>query len=112
MRNLVGSLMIGFLVAVTPVYAGGGPGHSHDPITQDAAAGMAAKKLEELVTAGKLDKSWAGVPVKSVEQKSFAKGPEWVVSFTNEASSDPAKRTLYMFYALDGHYLAANFTGK
>lgn len=112
MRNLTLSLIISLFVAAVPVYAGSGVGHSHEPITQEAAAGMATKKLEDLIAAGKIEKSWAGVAVKSVAQKTFSKGPEWVVTFVNDAVADEKMRTLYMFYALDGHYLAANFTGN
>lgn len=112
MRNIVMSFIASFLFAVMPVYAGAGTGHSHDAITQDFALDMAAKKLEALVAAGKLDKNWSGVAAKGIEQKVFAKGPEWVVTFINAAAADPTKRTLYMFYALDGHFLAVNFTGN
>lgn len=112
MRNLALSLIIGLMLTGSPAFAGGGPGHSHAPITQEAASQMAAKKLEDLVAAGKLEKSWSEATVNSVEQKSFAKGPEWVVTFRNDAAADANKRTLYMFYSLDGHYLAANFTGN
>ena len=89
-----------------------GPGHSHDPITKEQAAAAAAKKRDQLVKVGKLDKGWSGVAVSGVEQKTLGKSPEWVITFHNDAIADPARRTLYMFYALDGHYLAANFTGK
>lgn len=112
MRNVALSFIVSLFIAAMPAYAGSGHGHSHDAITQDAAMEMATKKLEELVAAGKLDKSWSGVAAKGAEQKAFAKGPEWVVTFVNPAVADEAKRTLYIFYALDGHYLAANFTGN
>ncbi len=109
MRKLILTTVLG-LSLIAPAFAG--PGHSHDPITKEQAAAKAAKKRDQLVKAGKLDKSWSGVAASGVEQKTYAKGPEWVVTFRNEAAADPAKRTLYIFYALDGHYLAANFTGK
>jgi hypothetical protein len=95
---------------VTTAFAG--PGHSHDPITKEQAAAAAAKKRDQLVQTGKLDKGWSGVAVSAVEQKTFAKDPEWVITFRNDGVADPAQRTLYIFYALDGHYLASNFTGK
>jgi hypothetical protein len=108
MRHFIVTAVLG-LSLIAPALAG--PGHSHDPITKEQAAAKAAKKRDQLVKAGKLDKSWGGVAVSGVEQKTYAKGPEWVVTFRNDAA-DPAKRTLYIFYALDGHYLATNFTGK
>lgn len=112
MRNVILSLIVSLFVTATPAFAGSGHGHAHESVTQEAAAAMAAKKLEELVAAGKLDKSWAGVAVQNVEQKTFKNGPEWVVTFVNGAVADEAKRTLFMFYSPDGHYLAANFTGN
>lgn len=110
MRNLLAAAVCSFMIVSTSAIAGSG--HSHDPITKEQASAMAAKKRDQLVQSGKLDKNWNGVAVSAVEQKTFAKGPEWVVTFRNDAIADPAQRTLYIFYALDGHYLASNFTGK
>lgn len=110
MRNLFAAAVLGFTMIATTAFAGSG--HSHGPITKDQASAVAVKKRDQLVQAGKLDKSWSGVVVSGVEQKTYGKGPEWVVTFQNSAATDPAKRTLYMFYALDGRYLASNFTGK
>lgn len=110
MRNLLTAVVFGFTMIATPAFAGAG--HSHDPVTKEQVSAMASKKRDQLVQAGKIDKSWSAVAVSSVEQKTYGKKPEWVVTFRNDKASDPAKRTLYMFYALDGHYLASNFTGK
>lgn len=110
MRNVYAAAVFGLTMMATTAFAG--PGHSHDPVTKEQASAMAVKKRDQLVTAGKLDKSWGGVKVSGVEQKVFAKNPEWVITFRNDTIADETKRTLYMFYALDGHYLAANFTGK
>ncbi|MDH4133247.1 MAG: DUF6488 family protein [Gammaproteobacteria bacterium] len=110
MRNLLAVAVFGFTMVATPAFAGSG--HSHDPISKEQASALAVKKRDQLVTAGKLDKSWSGVAVSKVEQKTFDKKAEWVVTFENKAAANPAQRTLYMFYAIDGHYLATNFTGK
>lgn len=32
--------------------------------------------------------------------------------FDNSVAPDKTKQTLYLFRTLDGHYMAANFTGK
>lgn len=37
---------------------------------------------------------------------------EWKFTFKNLAEKDAAKQTLYVFYSLAGHLIAANFTGK
>jgi hypothetical protein len=110
MRNIYVAAVFGLTMISTTVFAG--PGHSHAPVTKEVAAEMAAKKRDQLVQSGKLDKSWSGVAVSSIEQKTLAKGPEWVITFRNNAITDQTKRTLYMFYELDGHYLASNFSGK
>ncbi|MDH5377166.1 MAG: DUF6488 family protein, partial [Gammaproteobacteria bacterium] len=64
------------------------------------------------VKAGKIEESWAGTKPATVEKKTFSQGPEWVVSFSNKKVADASKQTLYMFYSLDGHYIAANYTGN
>ena len=110
MRNLFVAAVFGFTMVSATAFAG--PGHAHAPITQQAATEMAVKKRDQLVNTGKLDKSWSGVAVSAVEQKTYAKGPEWVITFRNNTIADQTQRTLYMFYALDGHYLASNFSGK
>lgn len=110
MRNIFVAAVFGLTMISTAAFAGAG--HSHAPVTKEAVAGMATKQRDQLVNTEKLDKSWSGVAVSSIEQKTFAKGPEWVITFRNDAIADQTKRTLYMFYALDGHYLASNFLGK
>ena len=110
MRNLVLTSLFGLTLISAAAFAGSG--HSHAPVSKEVAAGMAVVKRDQLVQSGKLDKVWSGVAVNGTEQKTFAKGPEWVITFRNNAVVDPAKRTLYMFYSLDGHYLASNFVGK
>lgn len=114
MRKTIAFIGLSALLLGNPVHAGPGHdhGHSHDPMTIDAAKSKAAHKVLELVQRGKIDKSWAEIKPSSAEQKVFSKGPEWVVTFTNAAVSDPGKQTLYIFYSLDGHYLAANYTGN
>ena len=110
MRNLIVTALLGLTMISAAAFAG--PGHSHEPVSKEVAAGMAAEKRGQLVKSGKLDKIWSGVAVSGIELKTFAKGPEWVITFRNNAVADPAKRTLYLFYSLDGHYLASNFLGK
>lgn len=110
MRNIVFAAVLS--LSTISVNAVAGTGHSHAPVAKEAVTEMAKKKRDQLVKNGKIDKSWGEVAVAAVEQKIFKKAPEWVVSFRNDKVADESKRTLYMFYALDGHYLASNFTGK
>jgi len=112
MKSLLIIFILNFLVLGTPAFAGSGHDHAHDPISKEEAGKKAAKNLESLVKKGKIDKSWSGKPVNSIEKKTFSKGPEWVVTFKNEGLADESKHMLYMFYSLDGHYLASNYTGN
>lgn len=109
MRNLLVAVVLGLTTLSTTAFAG--PGHSHAPVAKEAVSEMAVKKRDQLIKSGKLDKSWSDAAVGTVEQKTFKKKPEWVITFRNDAVADETKRTLYMFYALDGHYLASNFSG-
>ena len=107
-------LLLLILLFGQTVLAGPGGGHSHDhgPITSEQAIMKSARHVQKLVKDGKIDASWLGATSKSVEQKSFGHGPEWVVTFENKAIEDPEKKILYVFFTLDGHYLASNFTGQ
>lgn len=89
-----------------------GHGHSHGAISAKKAAAKARHKVTHLIKKGKIDKSWASLEPASVEKKTFGKKEEWVVMFTNEKIKDKAKQNLYVFYSLDGHYQATNYTGK
>ena len=116
MRKL--TVIVVFCVGLFSVPALAGPGHehghghSHGPVSSDVAANKAMTKVEQLVKSGKVDASWSGIQPASVEQKTYANGPEWVVTFNNDKISDASKRTLYLFYSLNGHYIAANYTGQ
>jgi hypothetical protein len=87
-------------------------GHSHGPISNDNVINRALKKVKQMAHAGKIDATWSAVKTARAEQKTFSKGPEWVVTFKNDKVSDTAKQTLYLFFSLDGHYIAANYTGN
>lgn len=104
------------LLASMPVFAGSGHdhgnGHSHGPISKEKAIVKAEKRLKSLVNKGKIDKSWKDQKAASAQKKDYKGKQEWVVTFKNPQLSDKSKRTLYMFFKIDGHYLATNYTGK
>jgi len=87
-------------------------GHSHGPIDKMAAVEKATNKIKQLASTGKIDKSWTAVSMTSAEKKTLKNGPEWLVTFNNKTVGDKSKQTLYVFYTLDGKYLATNYTGK
>jgi len=119
MKNSITTLL--FLLSLlfgAPIIAGAGHehdsdgGHSHGSISSDSALKKASKKVSQLAAAGKIDASWSETNAASIDQKVYSKGPEWVVTFKNDKINDMAKQTLYLFFSLDGHYIAANYTGN
>jgi hypothetical protein len=118
MKNLMAVLLLTSFCFTVPAMAGAG--HSHDangrhnlaPITSEEAISKASHKVKKLADSGKIDATWSAVKAVSTEQKVYAKGPEWVVKFKNDKVDDKSKQTLYLFYTPDGHYIAANYTGK
>ena len=121
MKNLTKNyLLIAAFGFTAPVYAGaghshdkdGGHSHSSGPISEAKAKSKATRTMQNLAIRGVINKSWTSSKFVKAEKKSFSKGTEWVVSFKNESVKDKAKQTLYIFYSLDGHYIAANYSGK
>ena len=115
MRKIMIAVTLCTLSLVTaPAFSGPGHENSHaqGPISEAAVKQKATKQVAALVKKGKIDKSWSEIKPAKAYQKTFKKGPEWVVEFANSAAPDKAKQTLYLFYTLDGHYMAVNFTGK
>jgi len=110
------SLMFSSFLFTAPAFAGAGHehghGHSHEPATAEVVKTKAMKKVKFLAETKKIDPSWVAITAHGAEKKQFSKGVEWVVSFKNETLSDASKRTLYLFYSLNGHYIAANYSGK
>ncbi len=87
-------------------------GHSHGEISSGKVTEKALAKVQQLVSKGKVEASWAEVKASQVEQKTYGKSPEWVVTFNNDKATDASKRSLYLFFSLSGHYIAANHTGE
>jgi len=117
------SLLLTALAFVVPAHAGSGHSHdkdgghsnhshSHSPIDSNKAKTKATRMLSSLVKKNVIDKSWEGIQPTKAEKKIFSKGPEWVISFKNDKIKDEAKQNLFIFYSLNGHYIAANYTGK
>ena len=118
MSKLISLLFITALFISNVALAGEGHehdhngGHSHGEISSDKAAERAIAKVNELIEKGKIDASWAGIKPNSISQKSYEHGPEWVITLNNNTLSDTSKQTLYLFFSLSGHYIAANYTGN
>ena len=91
---------------------GSAHGHAHGPVDKATEVKKANTTLQRLVKAGKIDVSWDQMQPETVEKKIYAKGPEWVIVFKNSEVKEVSQQTLYMFYSLDGNYIAANYTGN
>ncbi len=91
---------------------GSAHGHAHGPVDKATVVKKANATLQRLVKAGKIDVSWDQMQPETVEKKIYAKGPEWVIVFKNSEVKEVSQQTLYMFYSLDGNYIAANYTGN
>jgi hypothetical protein len=93
-----------------------GTDHDHgvplEPVTQQQAEQIASRIVSTFSRKDEIDQSWNNIKVDKSEKKSFSGNLEWVVSYKNEAVSDPEKRALYIFLTLGGEFIAANYTGK
>ena len=112
MKNILTAIICSAIFATAPAFAGASHGHSHGAITKEQATQKAEQRLNKLVKDDKIVKSWNNKKATRVEQKTYSGQQEWVVTFNNPTLSDKSKQKLYMFFQLDGHYLATNFTGK
>lgn len=117
MRNISTVLLVSSLLFISPVMAGSGHdhasgSHSHGPVSSEVVVKKAGDKVKSLAESGKIDQSWADTKAVGASQKTLGNESEWVVTFNNAKVSDPAKQTLYLFFSLDGIYIASNFTGK
>ncbi|MBL7542595.1 MAG: hypothetical protein JNL11_02210 [Bdellovibrionaceae bacterium] len=56
-------------------------------------------------------KSWTVTTPLSVEEKSFSKGPEYVMAFEDKSRPE-GEQKLYIFVTFEGAYNGANFSGK
>lgn len=86
--------------------------HGYKPASEATVSGCANDRKAQLIKQGKLDASWGSAPVGKLEHVEGKKGKEWRVTFANAAEKDKAKQSLYMFYTLQGNFIAANHTGQ
>jgi hypothetical protein len=114
-KPLVATILLSATLWVPAVHATeGGSCHFHGskPAAESVVAGCANQRKEALVKGGKLDASWTAVKHDKAETIDGKKGKEWKLTFKNPAVMDASKQTLYMFYSLQGNFIAANFTGQ
>ncbi|MEY3902352.1 MAG: hypothetical protein RL189_1658 [Pseudomonadota bacterium] len=87
--------------------------HGRKEATEETVIRCSAHHRTRLSSKGKIDASWVNLSHESITKVTNPKGKqEWQVVFSNPTSSDDAKKKLFMFFALNGNFLAANHTGK
>ena len=110
------TFILTFVLTLFSSAALAGAGHDHgvplEPVTQQQAEQIASQVLSTFASKNDIDRSWNNIKVDKSEKKSFSGNLEWVVSYKNEAVSDPEKRTLYIFLTPGGEFIAANYTGE
>lgn len=84
-------------------------GHAH-PLEKQEIIDKANKVIEMAIGQQKLDPSWKDA--KMVEAKVLEeKGGQWLVQYNNPSVNNDNKN-LFIFFSLDGKYIAMNHTGK
>jgi hypothetical protein len=68
--------------------------------------------INTLVESGRIQGSWTSAKIKTVEQKNFAKGPEWVATILDEKIKDTSKQKLFVFITKKGYLNGSNYTGN
>lgn len=117
MRTL-SMLIFSSLLFALPAFAGSGHEHDHDhdnsheQISSKNVISKATTVVHQLAAKGKIDSSWSKINIAFADQKEYSHGLEWVVTFKNKKIKDPSMQTLYLFYSLEGHYIATNYTGQ
>jgi len=86
--------------------------HGSKPAAKETVLKCADQRVGKLITRGKLDAGWKAIPPESITAIDGEKGKEWKIVVKNPAASDKTKATLYLFFAENGNFIAANHTGK
>lgn len=116
MKKLLSTLvaLAGLSLSGQVLASGEGDCHFHGGalVKQETVTDCAVKRQRALIANGKIDKTWQAIKPASPEQVEGQRGKEWKVAFKDAAAADKSKETLYMFFTLQGNFIAANFTGK
>ena len=87
--------------------------HGRKEATEDTIIRCAAYHRHRLAKKGTIDSVWTSLNHDSLDKVTSPKGrPEWRVIYTHSAATDESKKKLFMFFSLNGNFVAANHTGK
>jgi hypothetical protein len=99
---------------VQSAWAGPGPpGHTHgeEEVGREEILIRSKAYLRRLVVNGKIEPAWETLEPATIEQQNHKGTEEWVVTFENSEADSEDKKTLYIFFTLNGQVIAANFSG-
>jgi hypothetical protein len=116
MKNFIQILTLALAITSSQsVFAGAGEDchfHGSKPAAKEMVLKCADKRVERLISRGKLDAGWKAIAPESITAIDGEKGKEWKVVIKNPAANDKTKATLYLFFSENGNFIAANHTGK
>lgn len=75
--------------------------------TKEQIEAAVPKAINALVNEREIPASWSSAKVEAIEQKTFKKGPEWVVTL-----ADPKQQKRYIFITTKGLLNGSNATGN
>jgi|TARA_R110002110_G_C13470277_1_gene720493 hypothetical protein len=84
--------------------------HEH-VLDKNAVITKAQEMISTAIEKKKIDPSWGDAKLEEVKTITIKSTDEWFLKFTNP-KINPPKRHLYLFFTLDGKFLAMNYTGK
>ncbi|MEN9529582.1 MAG: hypothetical protein RI932_1455 [Pseudomonadota bacterium] len=87
--------------------------HGRKEANEETIIRCAAYHRNRLAKKGTIDSIWTSLNHESLDKVTSPKGrPEWRVVYTHSAATDESKKKLFMFFSLNGNFVAANHTGK
>ena len=116
MKQLIKLISTALAITVSQsVFAGAGEDchfHGSKPAAKETVLKCADQRVEKLIARGKLDAGWKANTPESIAPIDGEKGKEWKIVIKNPTASDKTKATLYLFFAENGNFIAANHSGK
>jgi hypothetical protein len=107
--------LIGTIAANTAFADAGGNCHFHGKKEASEETIMRCSQFhrERLAKKGAIDASWNTIKHDSLKKVAGQKGrEEWQIIFSDPAAADITKKKLFLFFTLNGNFLAANHTGN
>jgi hypothetical protein len=86
--------------------------HGKKEAPKETLLKCAMERKEMLIGKGKIPSSWKDIKHDKIEQVDGRLAKEWLVTFRDTKAKDMSTAILYMFFSLNGNFIAANFTGK